>query len=131
MRVLLAAAAAFLSACAPATVEGLRQEHAAHRTFEIDRNYQTVYRAILDQTRKCFAGGRVVEGDLYTDRKSGHVALVMFGDREVLMAADIVAQGDGRSKVDVYAAPRSWAWIAGRVEEWVRDGSTDCDAQLS
>lgn len=135
MRILLAATAiAFLSACAPATVQGLRQEHAAHRTFEIERNYQTVYRTILDRARKCHQGNyitaqMIVQGDLYTDRGTGHVSVAMHGAAGVntFMAMDVAAVGEGRSKVDVYAAFGTSS--AGEVEEWLLDGSTDCRAR--
>ena len=126
-------AALSVVACAPATIEGLRDDHASSYTFEIDENYQPVYRKILSTARKCYQTGMitaqmVVQGDLYHDIRMGNVTVALHGGFGVdtHMTIDISALDDERTQVVVFNAISTWDSAARAVREWVEDNSTEC-----
>jgi hypothetical protein len=42
-----------LAGCAPATTGALREEASGSKVFEVEQNYQAVYRAVVGQARRC------------------------------------------------------------------------------
>lgn len=122
-----------LAGCAtPSTVDGLRKDPAGREQFEISKDYQAVYRAIVEQARRCHQGNLItaqmqVQSDLYTDTKSGHVAvqLVSVWGPDVFAASDIASIGENRTRVATYYAVSSWKSFPALVERWV-NGSTSC-----
>ncbi len=122
-----------LAACAPGTMQELQNHPIEKRSFEIEQNYQPVYRAILNQARRCFHGGYpgerlYVSGDLYYDVKTGHVSVERHSANgvEIYLAAEITAQGEARSKVDVLVGLNLWEGLATDVEGWARQTSKRC-----
>ena len=120
-------------ACAPATVEGLRKDHANSYAFEIEENYQPIYRKILSAARKCYQTGMitaqmVVQGDLYHDIKSGNVTVALHGGFGVdtHMTVDISALNDEKTRIVVFNAVSTWNSAARAVREWVEENSTKC-----
>lgn len=120
-------------ACAPATIEGLRKDHANSYTFEVGENYQPIYRKILSTARKCYQTGMitaqmVVQGDLYHDIKSGNVTVALHGGFGVdtHMTIDISALNDEKTRIVVFNAISTWNSAGRAVREWVEENSTQC-----
>lgn len=124
-------------ACAPATIEELRNDHASSYTFEIDENYQSVYRKVLSTARKCYqtgmiGGQMVVQGDLYHDIRTGNVTVALHGfGVDTHMTIDISALDDERTKIVVFNAFSTWDSAARAVREWVEHNSTECRPRRS
>jgi hypothetical protein len=124
---------AALTGCAPETVADLRNKHAGKLTFEIEKNYQPVYRSIIERARSCFEGAaiaaqEIVQGDLYTDLRSGNVSVAMqsIGGVNNYLTIDITALSDNSTKVETYYAYSGQLRTAQVIEKWVRDGSNEC-----
>jgi hypothetical protein len=126
--------AAFLIAgCAPATMQGLREQPGSQAAkFEVEQNYQAVYRTIVTNARKCWQTGMitaqmVVTADLYTDTKTGQISTALHGGLGVdtYLGIDIKALSDTRTEVTTYGVS-AWSKVAKVVEQWVKDGHTDC-----
>jgi hypothetical protein len=116
-------------------VQALRQEAAGKYTYQFDSNYQQVYRTIVDRARACWQTGMitaqmVVQGDLYTDIRSGTISVALHGGFGVdtYLAIDIVAIGDARTVVHAYYAAQSWEPGARAVKAWVTGTSQECRA---
>lgn len=135
-RVIMALAVALLAGCAPATVGALRTQSAGKQVFEVDTNYQAVYRTIIERARSCFQAGMItaqmmVQGDLYTDIRSGTISVALHGGLGVdtYLAIDVSAIGENRARVETYYAMNVHETNARAVEEWVRTGSAECTAK--
>jgi len=128
----------FIVACAPATIEGLRKNHANSYTFEVNENYQPVYRKILSVARKCYQGGMLtaqmmVQGDLYHDIKSGNVTIALHGGLGVdtHITIDVSALKKEKTKIVVFNAISTWNSAAQAVREWAEESSTECSPRNS
>lgn len=124
-----------LSGCAPATVQGLREQHAGHLTFEVGENYQSVYRKIITPAKNCWQTGlitaqMVVQGDLYTDIRQGNVTVALHGGFGVdtYLTVDVVALSDSKTRITVYYVFENQNKQAKTIERWVKQNSTDCNA---
>ena len=120
-------------ACAPATIEGLRNNHANRYTFQVNENYQPVYRKILSAARKCYQTGlitaqMVVQGDLYHDIRKGNVTVALHGGLGVdtHMAIDISSLDHEKTEIVVFNAISTWNSAAQAVREWVEENSIAC-----
>jgi hypothetical protein len=127
---------AALTGCAPATLQGLREKPTGTGQFEVDQNYQQVYRTVITNARKCWQSGlitaqMVVTGDLFTDTKAGEVTVALHGAAGVdtYLGVDIKAVADDRTQVRTYYAMSSWAAGPAAIESWVRTGSTTCSGK--
>ena len=121
--------------CAPATVQGLRENHSGKMVFEVNQNYQPVYRIILEQSRNCWQGSSVlsapgtVQGDLYHDTRRGNISVAQHNPIYgilIWMAVDISAVGDNTTRVEAYYTNNHWAPAAAAVEQWVRNDFKGC-----
>lgn len=133
MRALVLLSCVTLAACAQATVQERVEAPIERRSFEIAQPYPHVYRAILNQARKCFHGGYTYErlyvgGDLYYDLKSGRVSVEVHGPDgiDVYMGADISAAGESKSTVEVMVGLKLWEGLSADVEGWARGTSQRC-----
>lgn len=122
--------------CAPSTVQGLRDDPAGKISFEVDQNYQDVYRKILTPARDCYQTGlitaqQVVQGDLFTDTRRGNVTVAMHGGAGVAtyLTIDIAALSDMKTKVTAYYAFQNSERNARAIELWVKNNSTACRAE--
>lgn len=81
----IASLAVLLTACAAGTPQEAREMGPDRRyTFQVDADYQTVYRRILEAARPCYqtnllTASMIVDGDLYPDARSGTVTVGMYG----------------------------------------------------
>jgi hypothetical protein len=101
--------------------------------FETNEPYQSVYRKIIDQARECYQFGLstahlAVQGDLYTDMKSGTVTVVLMnritGDIANECSAEISEIADNRTRVIIHYAKHRY--MAENMRNWVKFGSTNC-----
>lgn len=123
----------WLFGCAPATVQGLRENHAGKITFDVDENYQSVYRKVLTPARDCWQSGlitaqMVVQGDLYTDTWRGNVTVALHSGAGVdtYFTVDVEALSEAKTRVTVYHAFRNQERAAQAVELWVKQNSKLC-----
>jgi hypothetical protein len=122
-----------LTGCAAPSPQALREKPAGKVAFEIDRNYQPVYRAILDRARPCYQGGMItaqmiVQGDLYHDTKSGTVTVALHGALGIdnYIAIDVKAVNDGRTRVETFYVWDNMLTAAQVVEDWANERTSDC-----
>lgn len=127
-----------LAGCAPATMQGLREKPHGQTKFEVQRSYQSVYRTVLNNSRKCWQAGlitaqMIVTGDLYSDTRSGEVTVALHGGAGVdtYFGVDIKAVAEDRTEVQTFSAGRGWAPAASAVKEWLELGHTDCAPRSS
>lgn len=123
-----------LSGCAPSTAGGVREMGPERQfTFVAPEGYQLVYRKILDQERKCWqataiGGQMVVQGDLFSDTKSGTITLALHGafGVDTYQVIDVSALSEQQTKVvGFYAAgPVNKYGLA--LKEWVLENSKEC-----
>ena len=105
--------------CAPESVKQLKERHAGKETFEIDKNYQEVYRNILEGARERDPG-LDVNGDLYTDIRAGNVTIKVSPPSPiaVFQTIDIEALSEAKTKVTVYYAFGTWKNSPKQVKAW-------------
>lgn len=122
----------FVAGCAHSTAQGLREKHHGKIIFEVQENYQPVYRKIVTHARERFQGGlitaqMIVQGDLYTDIQSGNVTVALHSGWPVgvdtYMTIDIEALSENQTGITTYYAFGTWRKHAKLVEEWVRGKS--------
>ena len=128
-------AAALLSGCAPSTIQGLRDSPAGVLMFEVNENYQSVYRKIITPARDCWQQGASlltaqtdVQGELYSDIRKGNVTVTMRGPAgaHTFLTIDVAALLDSKTKITTYYALRGSLPRAQAVELWVKQNSTEC-----
>lgn len=108
------------------------QNQDVNYTFEVDKNYQAVYRDVLEQARTCtkpqFTAKMEVEGELFDDIKAADVSVVLVGlfSNNHYLKIRIEAIGDSKSKINVSNKLPRWNDLARAVKGWIIDGSTEC-----
>jgi len=122
-----------IAGCVPSTVQLLRENPSGKSTFVADEGYQQVYRKVVTKARNCFQTGMitaqmVVQGDLYTDIRTGHVSIALHGGLGVSTYAnvDIEAISDNETRVTTYYGFPTWSRIVPTVEDWVKLNSDQC-----
>lgn len=130
---LIIASMLILSACAPATLQGLRASPEGDIKIRIDEAYQPVYRKILSNARRCYQGGlitaqMVVQGDLYTDTQSAEITVALHGAAGIntYLGVDINALDEKTTTVHIFYALPTWKASAIAIEKWVKNNSSDC-----
>ncbi len=122
-----------LQGCAPSTVGGVRAlgEKRSY-SFVTPENYQSVYRKVLRQERKCWETGLItaqilVQCDLYTDIKSGTISVSNHGGFGVdtYQVVDI-SDVDGKTKVVAHYSLGPVQKYGKILKDWVVDSSEDC-----
>lgn len=128
---ILATLMILLTGCAPSSIQRLRENSPEIIVFETEQNYQPAYRTILENMRRCHQGmiglaTVTVQGDIYNDIQSGSIAAAL-GGNSYLLAADINAINETRTKVAVYYYNKFWKPKAIVVEAWVNNGYSECN----
>ena len=101
-------------------------------TFEVNKNYQAVYRHLLEQGRACakpqFTAKMVVNGELFEDIKAADVSVVLMGlfSNNHYLKIRVDSIGDSKSRVHVSNKLPRWNDLARAVKGWIVDGSTGC-----
>lgn len=123
-----------LSGCAPTTAAGVREMGAERQfVFTAHENYQSAYRKILEQARKCYQTGlitaqMVVQGDLFHDTKSGSVTVALHGGLGVdtYQVIDVFAIDDVQTKVSAHYSVGSVEQQSQLLKQWVLENSKEC-----
>ena len=120
--------------CAPATLQGLRENPSGRSKIEVAQNYQNVYRRVLTNARKCWQTGMitaqmVVTGDLYTDLKTGEISVALHGGLGVdtYLGIEMKAIDAERTEVQIYNALATWERSAKLVQQWVVGEHSECE----
>ena len=116
--------------CAPMTSKELREKYACKDEFSAKDNYRSVYRKILDQTRKCYQTG--VQGDTFPDFGNITVTVIEPPRSNIYLMVDVSAVDDKTTKVTVYKArlQPSGSNCPTVVREWVLDNSPECKSEI-
>lgn len=115
-----------LTACAPTSLRQLRQEAAGKFTFEIDEDYQVVFRKIVTQCRECYHEGLYT--DVFNDINTAHVFYSPYNAYgEILIAIDIEGLPGLKTRVTSYYGLVNWKNNAAAVEKWLEDGYNECE----
>lgn len=127
--------AGLLAGCATGSPQQLRNELAADRrySFELDANYQQVYRRLVDVMRCRYTGNMIsasmlVNSDLYTDTKTGTISVGMYGGLGAVIyeVIDLRALDNGGTGV-VAIFPRGPVEKMGQqVKAWADGSDTQC-----
>jgi len=114
--------------CAPSTIQGLREKHEGLISLITDEDYQAVYRKCLTQAKNCNWAPINIEGDIFTDVKTGNISVVNHWGLGIdyLMMIDISAVTISKTHVDIYYAVSHWRPLASAVEHWLKENSTSC-----
>lgn len=129
------AAGVLLGGCAPATVRAARKMGPEHRySFVAPKNYQAVYRKVLEQTRNCHEGMRalaqqVVTGDLYHDTKAGTIVVSLRAGYgvDIFQVIDLQAIDDSHTKLTAVYPLGPVTKLGQTLQQWTLENSTDCD----
>ena len=109
------------------------KDHLVEYVFEVDQNYQAVYRHILSQARACvkpvFTGKMIVYGELFSDIKAADIAVALKGffSENRHLQIKIEEAANNKTKVEVSNKFRKWNAYARAVKAWVVDKSTACE----
>ena len=130
----IVAFAAPLSGCAPSTAAGVREMGPERRyAFIAAQDYQSVYRKILEQARKCYQTGMitaqmVVQGDLYHDTRSGTVTVALHGGLGVdtYQVIDVSAIDESQTRVVGHYSLGPVEKYGEALKEWVLEDSREC-----
>ena len=122
-----------LSGCAPSTAVGVREMGPDRRyVFVAPENYQSVYRKVLAQARKCYQTGMitaqmVVQGDLYHDTKHGTVTVALHGGLGVdtYQVIDVSAVDERQTRVVGHYSLGPVEKYGQALREWVLEDSKD------
>lgn len=131
---ILAISAALVAGCAASTPQQARDMGPDRRyMFQVDVDYQTTYRRILETARMChqtslITASQIVSGDLYPDTKSGTVTVGMYGALGPLLYQVIDVRGiDGaRTEVTATFPMGSVAKMGEKVRGWAEATSDGC-----
>jgi hypothetical protein len=123
-----------ISACTPSTAGGVRALDASkQRSFDVEQNYQKVYRTLLEQMRYCdqanmLTANMQIDGDLYNDIKTGTISqtLVGIGYTNVYQVIDVKEISELNSNVKIFVSLGNPDIYANRIKGWIIDNKKDC-----
>lgn len=122
-------AALTLSGCA-VTSDELRQDPAGTFSFDVDRDYLRVYRALLARTRHCYINAYgTVFGDIYPEKRAGEIAVTIFtigGEQRTLLLVDVGAGSENQTKVKVTYLHSAARRLEPVFEGWASERNFQC-----
>lgn len=130
----IASLAVLLSACAAGTPQQARDMGPERRyVFQVDADYQTAYRRILEAARPCYqanliTASQIVDGDLYPDTKSGTVTVGMVGGlgTSIYQVIDVRGLDGSRSEVTATFPSGPVDKMGSKVRAWAEGTSSAC-----
>lgn len=134
----VASLAILLTACAATTPQQARDmAPERHYMFQVDADYQTTYRRILEAARNCYqanliTASQIVSGDLYPDTKSGTITVGMYGGlgASIYQVIDVRGLDDTRSEVNAIfpmgSVEKMGAWVKSKAEALAPTTATGC-----
>ena len=141
MRPVVVLLSVFLVACGPLSVRPLTIDYVRHHpagtvSFSSDRDYETVYRAILAGVRQCYRDQPltkelIVEDSFDRARRWANVSVVLIHgktERDAYLVTDI--QGtDAGADVQVHYVRSRLKEQAEDIRGWIVDGQPACPDQ--
>lgn len=129
-----ASLAVLLAACAATTPQQLRAMGAEnHISFEVEDDYQTIYRRLLEVERACYQVGmisatQIVNGDLYPDNRSGTITIGLYGalGPSIYQVVDIRGMDGARTLVDAAIPRKPNDILIRKLKSWAEGTSTEC-----
>lgn len=127
--------AGLLAGCATGSPQQLRNELAADRrySFELDANYQQVYRRLVDVMRCRYTGNLItastqVNSDLYTDTQTGSISVGMYGalGAQIWMVVDVRGLQNNHAQVIVMSPRGKVDALGEQVKAWASGTDTQC-----
>jgi hypothetical protein len=123
-----------LTACAASTPQQAREMGPERRyVFQVDADYQTTYRRILDMVRSCQqanfgTASQLVSGDLYPDTRSGVVTVGMYGalGASIYQVIDVRGPDGMRTEVTAIFVYGPVEKMGQKVESWATAASSGC-----
>ena len=132
-QIIAALAAAVLAGCAASTPQEARDMGPERRyAFDVDADYQTVYRRVVGVARQCYQGSlitanMVVNSDLYPDLRRGEVSVGMYGAmQQVYQVIDIEARADGGTAVHAVYPLGPIDTQGAKLREWATGSGSRC-----
>lgn len=130
----IASLAVLLSACAAGTPQQARDMGPERRVvFEVEADYQTAYRRILEAARTChqtnlITASQIVDGDLYPDSRTGTVTVGLYGalGPTIYQVIDVRGIDGGRSEVSAVFPVGPVEKLGGKVRAWATAAGTGC-----
>ncbi len=123
-----------LAACAPDSLQALREDAAAKHNFKAPLGYQEVYRRVVGPMRTCYQMGGtlgpqfLVQSDVFTDTRRGEVVLLVMTTlgTQYRFIVDIAAEGEDRASVMTYSWSIAHVPTGALVERWVLNQDSAC-----
>lgn len=127
-------AASLVAGCAASTPDAARQLGPERRyTFQVDVDYQTAYRRILETERKCNqyplgTAMQMVNGDLYPDTKSGSITVGLYGalGPSIYQVIDVKALDGGKTEVVATFPTGPVEKLGSKVRAWSVMDNEEC-----
>lgn len=125
---------AILTGCVAGTPQQARLLGPEKRySMQIDENYQTVYRRIVDVARTCYqvnlvTASQIVNADLYSDTRTATISVGMYGalGPQLYQLIDLKAIDDTHTTIDaVYPLGRPDLW-GQKLRGWAAGTSAAC-----
>lgn len=101
-------------------------------SFDVDADYQTVYRRIVDVERRCYQGSMItanmmVNADLYTEMKRGEISVGLYGViAQIHQVVDVSGLEDGRTSVTAIYPMGPVEKQGEKLRAWATGSATDC-----
>lgn len=126
--------ASLVAGCAVSTPEAARQMGTERSyTFQVDVDYQTAYRRILETERKCNqypigTAMQMVNGDLYPDTKSGSITVGLYGalGPSIYQVIDVKALDGAKSEVVTTFPIGPVEKMGTKIRAWTTGYSSEC-----
>lgn len=117
-----------IAACV-GTPQQLREAPVTSSSFEIERDYQAVYRSIISRARPCLQSKyAIAHGDLYHDIRAGEIGLAnlnMVGHSSIL-TIDLRAVSDNRTAVTTYVRSAVYEPVLASLPDWAHERNRAC-----
>lgn len=116
------AAVLLLSGCSMTMEDARQPENKA--TFTFDKDYQVVYRIIMENSRRC-AESASMRGHLFPDTR--RAAIDHAPQDLVAYTMDLESIGEGKTKLVLYTQFETQRKLLSlRLPAWINDGKTNC-----
>lgn len=125
---------ALLAGCAASTPQEARQMGVERRyLFQVEADYQTAYRRILDVARNCYqyplgTAMQLVNGDLYPDTRSGSITVGLYGalGPSFYQVIDVRGIDGARSEVVAIFPMGPVDKMGSKVKAWATGTGSEC-----
>jgi len=124
-----------LSACAPNSVNSLKENSAASISLDINLNYQRVYKDVLDKMYECKGEGWAgafaqfhIRHELDSEKGEAFITYVMSnaGDQNHYLRINIKQIDNEKTHLDAYVYFSTWQKSLEKIKGWATEQLKDC-----